>query len=156
MLNKGRTLQKALKQFSELSKPMSLVEVVSAANQANNGNDPRFYRIPKATDLGELALKLPPAEPGKPNLLKGFVDTSFSQMRISYQMKDVGSIRMDSINKENEKMILESENEKEKTKNEAENETKKNRTEAEKAIEKTKNTADEDLNINESEIVEEE
>ena len=100
MLNKGRTLQKALKQFSELSKPMSLVEVVSAANQANNGNDPRFYRIPKATDLGELALKLPPAEPGKPNLLKGFVDTSFSQMRISYQMKDVGSIRMDSINKE--------------------------------------------------------
>ena len=63
---------------------------------------------------------------------------------------------MDSINKENEKMILESENEKEKTKNEAENETKKNRTEAEKAIEKTKNTADEDLNINESEIVEEE
>ena len=100
MLNKGRTLQKALKQFPELSKPMSLVEVVSAANQANNGNDPRFYRVPKATDLAELASKLPSAEPGKPNPLKGLVDSTFSQMRISYQMKDVGSIRMDSINKQ--------------------------------------------------------
>ncbi len=100
MLNKGRTLQKALKQFSELSKPMSLVEVVSAANQANNGNDPRFYRVPKSTDLAELASKLPSAEPGKPNLLKGLVDSTYSQMRISYQMKDVGSIRMDSINKQ--------------------------------------------------------
>ena len=107
MLNKGRTVQKALKQFSELSKPMSLVEVVSAANQANNDNDPRFYRIPKATDLGELALKLPPAEPGKPNLLKGFVDSTFTQMRISYQMKDVGSIRMDSINKAVNKIVSE-------------------------------------------------
>ncbi len=105
MLNKGRTLQKALKQFPELSKPMSLVEVVSAANQANNGNDPRFYRVPKATDLAELASKLPAAEPGKPNLLKGLVDTTYSQMRISYQMKDVGSIRMDSINQQVNKIV---------------------------------------------------
>ena len=107
MLNKGRTLQKALKQFPELSKPMSLVEVVSAANQANNENDPLHYRVPKSTDLAELALKLPPAEPGKPNLLKGFVDSTYSQMRISYQMKDVGSIAMDSINRSVNQIIAE-------------------------------------------------
>ena len=37
--------------------------------------------------------------------MKGLVDTTYSQMRISYQMKDVGSIRMDSINQQVNKIV---------------------------------------------------
>jgi predicted RND superfamily exporter protein len=99
MLSKGRKLQRALSDIPELSKPMSIVELVSAANQAANDNDPRFYRIPPANQFAELALKLPQSDKINDNkLMRGLVDTTFTQMRISYQMKDVGSVRMDTIN----------------------------------------------------------
>ena len=101
MLSKGRKLQRALKDYPELSKPMSVVELISAANQAANDNDPRFYRIPSSMDFADLILKFPQQEGKSRNsgLLKGLVDSTFTQMRISYQMKDLGSVRMDSLNK---------------------------------------------------------
>lgn len=107
MLTKGRRLQRALSEFDELSKPMSIVEVISAANQAVNENDPNYYRIPKATDFGDLMMKFPSGvtssdgnkEAGSSNkLLRGLVDSTYSQMRISYQIKDIGSVRLDSLN----------------------------------------------------------
>ena len=99
MLSKGRRLQRALKEFEELSKPMSIVEVVSAANQAANDDNPLYYRIPKATDFGELVLKFPQGGSKQNNaLIRGLMDSTFTEMRISYQMKDVGSKSMDSIN----------------------------------------------------------
>jgi hypothetical protein len=97
VLNKANSLQKSLKRFDEFSKPMSLVEMVSFANQAYNQGDVRQYRIPKATDLGEISAHMPPPTPGKKNLLSGMVDTTYTRLRISYQMADVGSIRMDSV-----------------------------------------------------------
>jgi hypothetical protein len=101
MLTKARRLQRALGDFSQLSKPMSLVEVISAANQAVHDNDPRYYRIPSSLELGKLALKMPKEQSvGTPNLLKGLVDSTASQMRISYQMRDVGSVAMDSVNQQ--------------------------------------------------------
>lgn len=101
MLTKARRLQRALGDFSQLSKPMSLVEVISAANQAAHDNDPRYYRIPSSLELGKLALKMPKEQSvGTPNLLKGLVDSTASQMRISYQMRDVGSVAMDSVNQQ--------------------------------------------------------
>lgn len=99
MLTKARRLQRALQDFPELSKPMSIVEIVSAANQALHEDDPRYYRIPSAMELGNLALKIPQNQnDGNKSLIKGLVDSTSSQIRISYQMKDVGSVSMDSLN----------------------------------------------------------
>jgi predicted RND superfamily exporter protein len=100
MLSKVKKLQRALEEFPELSKPMSIVEVISAANQAAHDNDPRYYRIPSSLELGNLAMKIPaPTESVQPknDLFKGLIDSSFTQLRISYQMKDVGSASMDSL-----------------------------------------------------------
>ncbi len=100
MLTKARRLQRALADFPELSKPMSVVEVISAANQAIHDNDPRYYRIPSAMELGKLSMKMPLEKSSKSaNLLKGMVDSTATQMRISYQMQDVGSVSMDSLNR---------------------------------------------------------
>jgi uncharacterized protein len=98
MLTKARRLQRALSDFPELSKPMSLVEVISAANQAVHENDPRYYRIPSAMELGNLAMKMPSDSKTGKGMLKGLVDSTATQMRISYQMQDVGSVSMDSLN----------------------------------------------------------
>ncbi len=97
VLNKANSLQKSLRRYEEFSKPMSLVEMVSFANQAYNGGDVRQYRVPKATDLGEISARLPAPAHGKKSIVNGMMDTSMTRLRISYQMADVGSIRMDSI-----------------------------------------------------------
>lgn len=97
MLNSAKGLQKDLKGFNELSRPLSLVELVSFANQAYNDGDENFYRLPKNTELGEISNYLPAAQPGKKGILNGLVDSTFTKMRISYQMHDIGSIRMDSL-----------------------------------------------------------
>jgi uncharacterized protein len=106
MLSKARKLQRALEEFPELSKPLSIVEVISAANQAGHDNDPRYYRIPSSLELGNLAMKMPvPKKPGDDqNLFKGLMDTSFTQLRISYQMKDIGSVAMDSLSQQIEQI----------------------------------------------------
>lgn len=99
MLAKGRRLQRALSENEELSKPMSLIEVISAANQAVHANDPRHYRIPSALAFGDLVMKFPPNEKGhSQGMLKSLVDSTYSQIRISYQMKDVGSEEMARLN----------------------------------------------------------
>ncbi len=100
MLSKCRKLQKAVSEYSEMSKPMSLVEIISAANQAIHDDDPRYYRIPSNMELGNLALMFPEAKSTSKSLINNLVDSTYSQMRISYQMKDVGSERMDEINEE--------------------------------------------------------
>lgn len=100
VLNKINSLQKALKRFDDLGKPMSLVEMISFANQVYNQGDEKQYRIPKATDLGDLSSRIPAPKPGRKSIVNGMVDTTFTKVRISYQMKDVGSIRMDSLTKE--------------------------------------------------------
>ncbi|MBL7811673.1 MAG: MMPL family transporter [Bacteroidetes bacterium] len=98
VLNKANSLQKALRRFdAELSKPISLVEMVSFANQVYNENDPVQYRVPNATNLGDISSRIPEAKPGGKNLLAGLLDKGQTKLRISYQMKDVGSIRMDSL-----------------------------------------------------------
>ena len=101
MLTKARRLQRALSDFPQLSKPMSLVEVISAANQAVHENDPRYYRIPSSMELGKLAMKMPANNKNNNGgLLKGLIDSTATQMRISYQMQDVGSVSMDSLNQQ--------------------------------------------------------
>lgn len=100
MLNTARKLQRDLSQFPELSRPISLVELVSFANQVYNGGDSSFYRLPKNTDLGEIVAMIPDKKADKRGILAGLKDTTNTKMRISYQMADVGSVRMDSLIKE--------------------------------------------------------
>jgi len=90
--------QKAMKRFPQLSKPMSIVEVICFANQTINDGDASEYRVPKVTDLGLLASYFPEKKPGsKRTIIEGMIDSSSSKLRISYQMRDVGSVAMDTL-----------------------------------------------------------
>lgn len=103
---KVNAFQKAMRRFTEFSKPMSVAEVISFANQTYQrdveGNDNvKQYRVPKVTDLGLLQAYFPERKPGaKKTVIDGVIDTSNSRLRISYQMRDVGSRRMDTVFKE--------------------------------------------------------
>ena len=109
VLDKTNRLQKALKKFPEFSKPTSLVEVICYGNQMVNEGDPVYYRLPNALNMGDISGRMPQAE-GKSAgmqsaIMRGLMDSTRTTLRISYQVEDVGSVRLDSINKEVYKIL---------------------------------------------------
>ena len=109
VLDKTNRLQKALKKFPEFSKPTSLVEVICYGNQMVNEGDPVYYRLPNALNMADVAGRMPQAE-GKSAgmqsaIMRGLMDSTRTTLRISYQVEDVGSVRLDSINKEVYKIL---------------------------------------------------
>ena len=109
VLDKTNRLQKALKKFPEFSKPTSLVEVICYGNQMVNEGDPVYYRLPNALNMADVAGRMPQAE-GKSAgmqsaIMRGLMDSTRTTLHISYQVEDVGSVRLDSINKEVYKIL---------------------------------------------------
>ncbi|MEZ4805749.1 MAG: MMPL family transporter, partial [Bacteroidia bacterium] len=95
-LQKIYKLQRKLEGQEDFSRAMSIVEILNYANQSWHYGEPNYYRLPNSLDLSEIANYLPKAD-GKNNLLKSLVDNDFRRARISIQMADVGSIRMEEI-----------------------------------------------------------
>lgn len=104
-LNKIYALQKKLEKFPELSKPISLVEMVRFANQTIHDGEPKYYRLPPTTELGQIAMYMPEPSAGRKNLMAGLVDKDYHELRVSYQMADVGSVRMKEITDEVQHII---------------------------------------------------
>lgn len=100
VLNRVNRLQKALKNNPVFSRPMSLVEVISFANQAANNNDPNYYRMPNALNMAELAGRMPEVKKSsnENSVLAGLMDSSKTALRVSFQIKDVGTASLDTIN----------------------------------------------------------
>lgn len=95
-LYKINKLQKELKEYPEFSKPLSIVEAVKFANQALQGGDRKFYVLPGAADLSEIA-SLSSNSGRKIETFKSFIDSSKKITRISIQMADVGSVRIKEL-----------------------------------------------------------
>lgn len=98
-LQKIDRLQDSLKQYKELSKALSLVEVVKTARQAFYGGDSTFYSLPNSNELTFMAGYIPSLQSKKRSLLDNFIDTNFQVTRISIQMANVGINKIDSIQK---------------------------------------------------------
>jgi len=93
---KMHALQKKLTKYPELSKPVSLVEGVKFAYQAYRGGDSKYYIFPAGNELVKLSKVLPDANTQN-NKLTAFVDSTRQNTHLSYQMADVGSIRMKQL-----------------------------------------------------------
>jgi hypothetical protein len=96
-LQKIDRLQDSLKQYKELSKALSLVEVVKTARQAFYGGDSTYYSLPNSNELTFMAGYIPSLQSKKRSLLDNFIDTNFQVTRISIQMANVGINKIDSI-----------------------------------------------------------
>lgn len=98
-LKKIDRLQDSLRQYRELSKALSVVEVIKAARQAFYLGDSGFYGLPDNNELAFMADYIPSFNGTKQSILTNFIDTSFQTTRISVQMANVGTKRIDSIQK---------------------------------------------------------
>jgi predicted RND superfamily exporter protein len=96
-LKKIDRLQDSLATYPELSKPISVVEVIKTARQAFYAGDPEFYALPTSNELAFMADYIPEMKSKKRTLIKNFIDTNFQITRISVQMANVGTKTIDSI-----------------------------------------------------------
>ena len=98
-LRKIERLQDSLLKYPELSKSLSVVEVIKSAKQAFYGGDPQFYTLPNSNEIAFMADYIPDMKPRKRNLLKNFIDSNYQITRVSVQMANVGTVKIDSIQK---------------------------------------------------------
>ncbi|MEO6904460.1 MAG: MMPL family transporter [Bacteroidia bacterium] len=99
VLYKINALQKKFATYSEFSEPLSVAEGVKFAYQAYRGGDTKYYKVPGASDLKTLS-EYVGALGGQGNKLKFFIDSTKQYTRISFQMADVGSVRIKELVKE--------------------------------------------------------
>ncbi|MEM1408198.1 MAG: MMPL family transporter [Bacteroidota bacterium] len=89
-------LEKFLAQQRDISEPLSLVSFVKAARQAYYGNNPSRYSIPNKRE-SNFILRYMRNQSDSSGLFNSFVDSTLQKMRVSMQVADVGSHKMDSL-----------------------------------------------------------
>jgi len=90
-LNRIDRLQDSLRTYPELSKPLSIVEVIKAAKQAFYGGDPQYYGMPSMNELTFMSSYIPDMRSKKKSLLQNFIDSNYQTTRISVQMANMGT-----------------------------------------------------------------
>lgn len=88
--------EQGLDSVDVLSRPISLISFVQAARQGYYNNDPEQYGLPSRQESGFI-MRYMKGQSDNSGLFKSFVDSSFTSLRISMQMADIGSSRMDSL-----------------------------------------------------------
>jgi predicted RND superfamily exporter protein len=95
-LKKIEAFENFLDSITVMSKPVSVLSFIKASKQAFYDNNPNSYSLPTAQE-GAFILRYMKGQSDNSGLFKSFVDSTFTKMRISCQMKDIGSTQMDSL-----------------------------------------------------------
>ncbi len=96
-LKRIERLQNLLIEYPEFSKPLSIVEGIKFAKQGYYGGNPKKYALYNSQELSFLAPYLKSNDNSNDELLKSYLDSTNSTTRITAQMADVGSNRMEEI-----------------------------------------------------------
>lgn len=89
-------LQDTLATHPELSRSLSIADAVKFTKQSFYGGDPERYQLLTSTDKTFILPYVESAQ-GKGGMAKGFVDADRQSTRITVQVADVGTARMDVL-----------------------------------------------------------
>ena len=92
-------MEEMISEYPEFSRSVSLNKALKYASQAFYNGDPQFFRIPNDMEKN-FVLSYLGNSGGNNDMLKGFVDSNKQVARVSFQMADVGSKRMNELLKE--------------------------------------------------------
>jgi len=95
-LKRMNELQELIEETPELSKPVSVVELVKYAKQAYYNGNPKYYQLPTSQE-NSFILSYVKNSSSDVSLLKNFVDSTGQYARITTFMKDVGTDKMERI-----------------------------------------------------------
>jgi len=89
-------LQQLINETPELSKPISVVDLVKYSKQAYYNGNTNFYQLPTSQE-NSFILSYAKNSTSDVDLLKNFVDSTGQYARITTFMKDIGTDRMERI-----------------------------------------------------------
>jgi predicted RND superfamily exporter protein len=95
-LEKVDELENHLQDNKYISKPVSIITMLKASRQAFYNNKPEYYDLPTKSDRNFI-LRYFSGDSGQTSIVKSFVDSAQSKIRISLKVADIGSIRLDSL-----------------------------------------------------------
>ncbi len=95
-IKKIEKLDKMMSSYPEFSRSVSLNEVLKYSKQAFYNGNPQFYKLPSEAEAGFI-LSYAKTSGASTGLLKSYIDTNSQVTRVSFQVKDVGSNRMNEL-----------------------------------------------------------
>ncbi len=95
-LRKVEDLEEFLASNQDISLPFSIVSFVKASKQAFYNNNPDRYSLPNSRERAFI-LRYMRNQSDESGLFSTFVDSTFQTMRVSMQVADIGSYKMDSL-----------------------------------------------------------
>ena len=97
-MKKMDELQNTIEQIPELSKPVSIVNLVKYSKQAFYNGKPEYYELPTSQEqVFILSYAKNATKNSKENLMKSYVDSTGQYARITTFMKDIGTKDMSKI-----------------------------------------------------------
>lgn len=96
-LNKIDRMEKMIGAYPEFSRSISLNTGLKYASQVFYNGDTAFYRIPSDIEKNFILIYAANSGKGNGNMLTNFVDKDKQTARISFQMADIGSKRLDQL-----------------------------------------------------------
>ena len=99
-INKIEELEQVLATYPELSKTISIAEVLKFSKQAFYGGNEKMYSLPNNNEKNFILRYLPSGKPGQRTILNSFIDTNMRYTRISTQMANVGTYDIQRIKDE--------------------------------------------------------
>jgi len=95
-LKRMEKLNEVIETFPELSKPISVTNLVKYSKQAYYNGKPKFYQLPTSQEKGHI-FSYTKNSNSNAGMLKNFVDSTGRYARITTFMKDIGTDKMDVI-----------------------------------------------------------
>ncbi len=89
--------ESSLDSITVTSRPISILSFIKASRQAYYNNNPDRYGLPTSDIEAKFVLGYLKGQTDNSGLFNSFVDSSYQKMRISMQMADIGSLKMDSL-----------------------------------------------------------
>ncbi|MCQ2959125.1 MAG: MMPL family transporter [Bacteroidales bacterium] len=99
-LRKVQQLNDSLATYSEIAKPLSVIDFIKFAWQSHNGNNPDYYTLPNSTDMffkNKMKKLVKNNSDGLGSLSYSMVDSTGKKIRIRCSAQDIGTVKMEKL-----------------------------------------------------------
>lgn len=95
-LQKLDRLSQTIQQDPDISRPLSVVEAVKFADQAYYNGKAEYYKLPTNINKNFILKYALGSNGGVGNMARSFVDSTNSQVRLTFRIKDIGTKKMEA------------------------------------------------------------
>lgn len=96
-IRKISELQELIHAYPDLSRSLSIADVVKLSKQAFYNGNPNMYSLPNNQEKNFIFSYIPREQPVSGNILNSFVDSTYRYTRITTQMANIGTYEIQEI-----------------------------------------------------------